>query len=186
VACLNDSIRYNCSFHTNSISLTLSWTVTLPGQQPLTFSYRSTFGLGSNQSLRSGVVSTLTGYRERQYIESILTLEVQITRGANVMCTVSDLPAVETYVPSNSYQGTYVCQLIHSHIALYAGGSCPIVQLYSHLFDHYQKTELFVCLTTKLKMNLWDIPMSAHTFCDFISCQQSTVYCQTSLSFSCK
>ena len=78
----------------NNESVSLTWTITLPGQMPLSITYDSSSALDSLDNIVSSVRTKLTEFRSDQYIESIMIVTVTNSfslNGSEVECRISNL-----------------------------------------------------------------------------------------------
>lgn len=74
IECPGDMVAYNCSVHSNSENVQLTWIATLPNQTTFNMTYYNAYH--SSVSLGMGISTVLTEYVEDQYIESIILLTV--------------------------------------------------------------------------------------------------------------
>ncbi len=106
IDCPGDTISYNCSIHSNSETLRLSWRVTLPGSMPITITYDNTSILNNVENLAMSVSTLLAQYRRDEYIESIITLTVLLNVTLNKTmfeCFISDLDSkmIDVFINSS-------------------------------------------------------------------------------------
>jgi hypothetical protein len=102
--CPHEPILYNCSLHADTL-LDLTWTITFLHKETITVSYNDSFQTGNAQPFGDGIRSSLTRYLPNDYIESTLSIELNVDdTGPAVKCTIGDLPAVE--VNLLAYKGT--------------------------------------------------------------------------------
>ena len=72
--CPGDTISYICSIASNAYNLRLTWVVIFLGQPPITITYDADSVRDTVNFLGMNVSSTLTEFRARNYIESVITL----------------------------------------------------------------------------------------------------------------
>ena len=105
IDCPGDTISYNCSILSNSETIHLIWTITLPGQASINITYDSTSTLNNNDIMGANINTILKEYRRDEYIESILTLTVLsdiVLDGSMIGCSISDLSNNSTMVYVNT------------------------------------------------------------------------------------
>ncbi len=119
IDCPGDTISYNCSIQSNSETVHLVWSVTLPGSTPLSIMYNSTSMINNMNNLAMGVSTMLTQYRRDEYIESIIVFTVLMGvtfNQSNVRCSIANLDSMSTIVFVNTsgiyFYSYYRCILI--------------------------------------------------------------------------
>ena len=107
IECPGDIVPYNCFIVSNSETVHLTWTITIPEQEPLNITYsNATSNTGSIDHLGDYVTTSLLRYTSDEYIESSLMLfvpgNVFLLNSTKVECTISNLDDDSSYVFINS------------------------------------------------------------------------------------
>ncbi len=105
IDCPGDTISYNCSIQSNSETVHLMWSVTLPGSTPLSIIYDNTSVINSMDNLAMGVSTVLTQYRRDEYIESMIILNILGCNDSDLLCSIGDLESMSAYLSSVNSSG---------------------------------------------------------------------------------
>ena len=91
IGCPGDTISHTCSVLSSNRNLI--WTVTIPGQTPVTITYNTSSELGNSAVLRMGIKAIMTSL-VGEYIESTLTLTITgdfSLDGTEIQCSSGNL-----------------------------------------------------------------------------------------------
>ena len=111
---------YNCSITSNSETVHLIWRVTVPDLEPINITYNHTSKRDESNTLNTFISTTLTNFREDEYIESILYITVVADVPINqtkLECLIGHLGNDTVYVPVN-ISGIVLIKLIESNSKL--------------------------------------------------------------------
>ena len=76
IECPGDTISYECSILSNSESVQLTWTITLPEERPISITYNNMSAVNSVDVLDMNVRTILSSYVSDVSVRSILILTV--------------------------------------------------------------------------------------------------------------
>ena len=102
IECPGDIIRYACAVRSNSESVQLTWSVTIPGQTPIN---ATLFGSENKTTLNSFITVSVTRFMSNMFIDSVLEITVQLGIPNNQImleCLTENLGNFTTLVKINA------------------------------------------------------------------------------------
>ena len=93
IECPGDIVPYNCSIESNSETIHLTWSVSVPGEMPVNITY-SNATFGNITSLNSYITTSVTGFRRDQFVHSVLEVLVEPgipTNQITLECSIGDI-----------------------------------------------------------------------------------------------
>ena len=83
IECPGDIIPYNCSIQSNSETIHLTWSITIPEQMPINITYESASDTEGQTNMLNDFITTVLSNTDNGYIESTLAFRVQVSTSFN-------------------------------------------------------------------------------------------------------
>ena len=100
ILCPGDIIPYNCSIQSNSETVHLTWSVTIPGEIPVNITY---FNISDDiANLNSFITTIVTAFRRDELIHSTLAVSVTSVKELMLECSIGQLGNDTTIVFINT------------------------------------------------------------------------------------
>ena len=153
IECPEDIIPYNCSIQSNSETIHLTWSVTLPGQMSLNITYYSYLEFSDDLWLNSYITTSLLGFRSDEFIHSILEITVEPdipTDQIKIECSIDNLEndTITVFINTSGEFVNYFA-VVRLYIMLPLVPSAPIA--FSIIMEYHGSMETTVTLD-------WDPP----------------------------